>query len=95
MGMFDKEPNLSNQDWIGEPFRVVEAKYLGTVKSADYGENQKARVTVADADGNTKNFTVYGVLADQISRMEDNDLPATVKIEKDGRANVFTKVDDN
>lgn len=94
MGMFDREKSLTKQDDfdITQPFEMVSAEYLGQVKSADYGDNQKARVTV-NVGGENVAYSVYGVMADQIQRMEADDLPATVQVVKDGRANVFERVE--
>lgn len=90
MGMFDREPNLTSEGFINEPFELLSGEYIGHVKSPDYGNNQKARVTVRiPATGEEATFSVYGVLADQIGRMDGDDLPATVRIEKQGNANVF------
>lgn len=96
MGMFDRETSLTKSDFMGKDFVLVKGEYLGVSRSADYGENSKARVTVRELDGSEeRTFVVFGVLADQIQRMEAGDLPAPVRIGKDGRANVFEPVDDN
>lgn len=93
MGMFDKEPNLTGEGWTGQPFKLVSGEYLGSVKSAEYGANQKARVVVETPAGETRKFSVYGVLADQIGRMDQGDLPAMVRIEQQGNANAFVRAD--
>lgn len=87
MGMFDKDEQLTKQDFAsnGQVFTLHSAKYLGKVDTK-YGENQKAEV-VAGPD--RKQFVCFGVLADQIQRMDDGDLPTDVRIEQDGEANVF------
>lgn len=98
MGMFDKETQLKNATEFDaeQPFELFEAEFLGRTKSAEYGENVKARVlagpqgSIRDA---AKDYIVFGVMAEQIGRMDSNDLPATVKIGKDGRANILVKVD--
>lgn len=97
MGMFDKEQGLTSQDDFdtSQPFELVSAEYLGKVKHADYGENQKARVLVRGVgeSGDGAPYVVFGVMADQIQRMDDDDLPAIVIVAKDGRANVFARAD--
>jgi hypothetical protein len=95
MGMFDKEEQLTKQEFAqnGTPFILRSAEYLGISKHADYGENQKARVVAGPDEENCSEYVVFGVMADQISRMESGNLPAVVAIVKDGRANTFAKVD--
>lgn len=92
VGMFEKEVQLTKAPFVevgGKPFYLHSAKYLGKAESADYGSNDKASV-VAGPDPDTKDdFIVFGVMAQQVSRMDSGDLPAWVKIEKDGRANCF------
>lgn len=97
MGMFDKETQLKNaQEFdVEQPFELFKGEYMGKVDSAEYGENTKARVWAGpqgSIESAAKDYVVFGVMAEQIGRMEDSDLPATVKIGKDGRANVLVKV---
>lgn len=93
MGMFDREPNLASQEWVKEPFDLMRAEYIGLVKSADFGENRKARVwAIPPGEDAPATFAVYGVLAEQISRMESGELPAKVRVAKEGRAHVFVSV---
>lgn len=98
MGMFDKEIQLKNAEEFDamQPFTLFGGKFLGMADSSEYGQRPKARVQAgpkdsASADANE--YVVFGVLAEQIGRMESNDLPATVKLTQDGRANVFVKVE--
>ena len=93
MGMFDKEVQLKNAPFFDDKdgFMLWEGTFIGAHTSADYGEGVKARV-VAGPD--REEYIVFGVLAEQIGRMNNGDLPAKVKVEKDGRANVFVKVEE-
>ena len=93
MGMFDKEKSLTKSDHKNNDFVLWSGQFLGTTKSADYGENVKARVQVsANKDAEREDYVVFGVMADQINRLDSGDLPAIVRIGKDGRANVFELV---
>lgn len=98
MGMFDKETQLKNAEEFDatQPFELFEAEYLGMSKSAEYGENQKARVKAGpkgSVPGAAKEYIVFGVMAEQIGRMDPSDLPATVRMGQDGRANVLVKAE--
>lgn len=88
--MFDKETQLKNAPFAesGQTFTLYSAEYKGMHES-EYGRNERALV-VAGPDEET--FVVFGVLAQQVQRMDDGDLPAQVKIGKDGRANIFEQV---
>lgn len=88
MGMFDTETQLKDAEFAkdGQVFTLHSGEYVGTHHSAQYGDNDKAKVT---AGPNQESFIVFGVLAQQIQRMDEGDLPAQVRIVKDGRANVF------
>lgn len=90
MGMFDKEVLLKNADFAkdGQTFTLHSAEYIGRVKSAEYGENDKATV---EAGPDHEDFVVFGVLAQQIQRMEQNELPTQVRIGQDGRAKIFVQ----
>jgi hypothetical protein len=93
MGMFDKEQALTKTDLAADEqgFFLWKGEYIGISKHAEYGENQKARVDASPLSDKSdiKPYVVFGVLADQIQRMGADDLPAVVRIGKDGRANVF------
>lgn len=98
MGMFDKETQLKNATEFDaqQPFELFEAEYIGMVNSAQYGKNQKAKVKAGPKDSvpnAAKEYVVFGVMAEQIGRMSDDDLPATVKIGKDGQANVLVRAE--
>lgn len=93
MGMFDKRTSLTKSDYANRDFWLLSGSYVGVTESTKFGKNHQAAVTVADTlDGDGEEFVVYGVLAEQISRMDEGDLPAHVRIGKDGRANVFEPV---
>lgn len=97
MGMFDKETQLKNATEFDaeQPFELFKGEFLGKVDSAEYGENTKARVWAGpqgSIESAAKDYVLFGVMAEQVGRMDDGDLPATVKIGKDGRANVLVKV---
>lgn len=96
MGMFDREVQLKNAEDFNpqQPFELFEAEFLGMSKSAQYGSNPKARVKAGPAGsvpGAAKEYVVFGVMAEQVGRMDNSDLPATVKIGQDGQANVFVR----
>lgn len=98
MGMFDKEVQLKNAEFAenGNPFTIYSAEPPFKAKSAEYGENMKAFVLAGPIDGNesdAEKYVVFGVMAEQCGRIESGDLPATVKVGQDGRANVLQKVD--
>lgn len=96
MGMFDKpnEDKLSDDFPEGTPFMLYEAEYEG-MKNTSFGESHQATVTAGPADrsGETKDYRVFGRLAEQIKKMESSDLPAIVKIVKYGRAHTWEKVE--
>jgi len=91
-GMFDKETQLKDAEFAQneQAFDLAAAEYLGMVKSAKFGTQAKAKVIAGPAGDE---FVVFGVKAEQISRMTDDDLPARVKIGKDGDAEPFVKVE--
>jgi len=98
MSMFDREVQLKNAEEFdaAEPFELFGGEFLGMHKSADYGETPKAKVVAGPAGSDAvdgQDYIVFGVMAEQIGRMNHDDLPATVRMGKDGRANVFVKVD--
>lgn len=98
MGMFDREPNLTAQEFAkdGNSFQLLDGEYVGRVESPQYGPNDKGRALVRTERDNAASdrwYSVFGVLADQIRRMEDDDLPALVRIEKDGDANTFVRAE--
>lgn len=97
MGMFDKEVQLTKAIQNGDVppvFVLLTAEYMGRVDSAEYGPNDKARVTVGDPDtGQTLGtFVVFGVMAQQCQRVEPGDLPQRSQVGQDGRANVLEPV---
>jgi hypothetical protein len=98
MSMFDKETQLKNalEFDAAQPFTLWSGEFLGMVESAEYRTNAKAKVK-AGPDGSiesaAKEYVVFGVMAEQISRIKPDDLPARVKIGEDGRAKVFQKVE--
>ena len=98
MSMFDKETQLKNATEFdaAQPFQLFGGEYIGMVTSAQYGNRPKARVKAGPAgsiESAAKEYIVFGVLAEQISRMQQGDLPATVKLAEDGQAKVFVKVE--
>lgn len=88
MGLFDRDVQLKDADFVqnGASFTLHSAEFLGMVKSADYGTQAKAKVIAGPDRGE---YVVFGVKAEQISRMENGELPLTVKIGKDGQAEPF------
>lgn len=97
MGMFDKETQLKNADFTDGVFMLWEGKYHGKVTHAEYGENTKATVLASPLGKNKDDadeYVVFGVMADQIGRIDNGDLPSRVIITKDGRANVLQKVEE-
>lgn len=99
MSMFDRETQLT-KDYApdsGKTFVLWEGEYIGAVKHPEFGDNQKATVTASEiVDGRDRGekdtYTVYGVMADQIRRLDSEDLPAVCQIVKEGRANVISLV---
>lgn len=98
MGMFDKETQLKHAPFLEtdphSKFMLWEGEYLGMTEHKDYGTNTKARVKAGPVNGSSTDaeyYVVFGVMADQIGRMESGDLPARVKIIQDGRANVLAR----
>lgn len=94
-GMFDKETQLKNAEFGTGEFMIYSGEYLGKVDHAEYGENTKARVkagVVGGSEVDAEDYVVFGVMAEQIGRMDDGDLPAKCKIGEDGRAKVLVKV---
>lgn len=91
--MFEKEELLTKSDFASREFILYGGDFLGETEHAEYGKNVKATVTVSglgrESQADRKEFVVYGVLADQVRRVESGDLPAVARIGKDGRANVF------
>jgi hypothetical protein len=90
MGLLDREVQLKDAEFTQnqQTFTLWDGEYLGMAKSADYGDQPKARVT-AGPDKDT--FIVFGVKAEQIGRTESGELPMEVKIGRDGRAEPFVK----
>jgi hypothetical protein len=96
MGMFDKETQLKNAEFANGPFMVYRGEFLGNTRHAEYGDNVKARVRAGAVGGSEIDaewYVVFGVLAEQIGRMDKGELPEKVKLGMDGRANVFVKAD--
>jgi hypothetical protein len=89
MGMFDKEEQLKNQPWAEneQPFTIHSGQFNGQVTTS-YGDNVKATVIAGPDKGE---FILYGTMAEQIGRMEDGELPASVKIGQDGQSNVLRR----
>ena len=92
MGMFEREIQLKNAEFAQneQAFDLHSGEFLGTVKSAEYGAQPKARVTAGPDKGS---FVVFGVKAEQIGRMEAGELPCRVKIGKHGQAEPFVKAE--
>jgi len=75
MGMFDDPLIFSEHFQEGQEFRLEAAKE-GNALQTDYGEGTPSLLKI---DG--KWYSIFGVgIANQIDRMEPNDLPATVKV---------------
>lgn len=95
MSLFDppKEEKLSDVFEMGEKFWLVHAEYEG-IQPTSFGMNPQASVSVCKPgeQDDVKQFRVWGVLAKQISEMEDGDIPAEVFIGKQGRKHVWTFV---
>lgn len=93
MGAFDNPRKLTDAFPHGTQFVWYGGEYQGSVQT-DYGENQKAVMLVAPCDnvGDKQEYVVWGVMADQVRRMEDSDLPSVCVIGKDKRANVIQQV---
>lgn len=91
-GMFDREVQLKDAEFTAneQAFDLWDAEYLGMAKSADYGDQPKAKV-IAGPD--KQEYIVFGVKAEQVGRMEKGELPARVKIGRDGRAEPLVKAD--
>lgn len=91
MGMFDREIQLKDADFAQneQAFDLHSAKYLGRVRSAQFEHEQAKAIVVAGPD--RKEYVVFGVKAEQVGRMTDGELPARVKIGKDGRAEPFVR----
>lgn len=87
MGMFDKEEQLKNQPWAEneQTFTIHSGEFNGAVETT-YGPNVKATVVAGPDKGK---YILYGTMAEQIGRIESGELPASVKIGKDGQSNVL------
>jgi hypothetical protein len=98
MSLFDKpnEDKLSNDYPLGTPFMLYSAEYEG-VRNTSFGPSAQATVTVGAVDrtGDTKDYRVFGSLAEQIKNMESGDLPAIVAVERNGRRHVWTQAGDS
>lgn len=99
MGMFDSPSSLTKSDLAGGEFVAWSGEYLGKSQHGEYGENDRAALTCSPVNDphERREYTVFGVMADQVRRIRPGDLPAVVRINKDGRANVLQlirKLDD-
>lgn len=99
MSMFDKETQLKNAEDFdaAQGFTLFSGEYMGMADSAEYGQRPKAKVKagpVDSAENAAKEYVVFGVMAEQIGRIANGDLPAKCKIGTDGRANVLQKISD-
>ena len=89
MSIFDKpnEEKLSDDYPEGMGFTLYSAEYEG-LKKTSFGDSHQATVLVGalDKSGETKEYRVFGRLAEQCRRLEPNELPARVQIVKEGRS---------
>lgn len=97
MGMFDKETQLKNASEfdLEQGCRIFKGEYLGNHKSAEFNATTKAKVWAGPIDSvesDAKEYILFGTMADQIGRIDAGDLPANVKMVKDGRSNVLVPV---
>lgn len=94
MGAFENPRKLTEAFPHGTQFVWhTGGEYLGSVKT-DYGESQKAVILVAPIDnaGDKREYVVWGVMADQVRRIGDSDLPSVCVVAKDKRANIIQQV---
>ena len=94
MGMFDKMDQLKNAPFSDGDFFIFSATYKGMTDHPEYGRNHMAEVVASATEKDEQDtYIVYGVMAEQVARIENGDLPAKVKLGKDGRANILVKVE--
>ena len=92
MSLFDepKREGLSDVFPHNTLFWLLTANYEG-IQPTEYGESPQAAITACPVDklDDTKQFRVWGTLAEQISQMDENDIPAEVEVAKLGRKNIW------
>jgi len=92
MSLFDppNDRKLSEAYSTGTPFILYEAEYEG-VRDTAFGASAQASVLAGPADrtGTPERYRVWGTLAEQVKGMDDGDLPALVKVGKQGNRNVW------
>lgn len=98
MSMFDKETQLKNAEFAlnSQTFTLFSVGTPAMSNHAEYGDSMKATVKagpVGSSEGDAEEYVVFGVMAEQCGRVKPDDLPADVKITKDGRANVLAKAE--
>lgn len=91
MGLYDppKQQNLIEDYPPGSPMYLEDAVYEG-VKETSFGMQHQASILVSPPDdAKQSTYRVWGVLAEQIRDMDDDDTPAMVCVQKEGRKNVW------
>jgi len=75
---------------VGTAFMLYEAEYEG-MPDTTFGPRAQATVLAGPADrsGTPERYKVWGTLAEQVQGMETGDLPALVKIGKQGNRNIW------
>lgn len=96
LSIFDQpnEDKLSDDYPEGTPFMLYSAEYEG-VKNTSFGPGHQATVLVGpeDRSGENKEYRVFGRLAEQVKKLDAGELPARVKIIREGRAFSWAKAE--
>lgn len=81
MGMFDNPEKLEDHFQEGEEFVLIAAK-MGNLLQTIHGESRPVLLRIRK-DGREDWCSIFGQgLAAQVDRMEQGDLPATVRVER-------------
>lgn len=92
MSIFDKpkQESLSSVFGHNKLFWLLSASYEG-IQPTEFGDSPQASITVCEVEKNDepKQFRVWGSLAEQISQMDEGELPAEVEVGKLGRKNIW------
>ncbi len=96
MGITDApvQVNLTDIYPDGTPFLVESAWVEGVVKT-QYGDRTMAKIIAKPCDGGGvatgqgQEFAVWGSLCEQVQQLEEGDLPAVLKVVKDGKRWLF------
>ena len=91
MGLTDapKQVNITDIYPEGTPF-VIEKAWVEGVVPTSYGDRTMAKALVRPLGGGTpQEFALWGSLCEQVSQIEEGDVPGVYKIVKDGKRWLF------